>query len=240
MDMTNRIFIAVLVIITLVLTACNAVRGSGNVETEERTVSGFSGIDLSGSGEVTVTQGEVESLTIEAEDNLIPLIETEVRNGTLVIGPKDNTALMPTKPIRFLVSMPNIDNLAVSGSGEIFAESVTTDNLELDINGSGDIDIEQLRAESLTADISGSGNLTLAGAVTEQRIDIGGSGEYKGDGLESDTAVVAIGGSGKATIWVNELLDAEVDGSGEVNYYGSPTVNQDISGSGDVNSLGGR
>ena len=238
--MSKRLFIAVLVIITLALTACNAVRGSGNVETEERTVSDFSGIDLSGSGEVILTQAEVESLTIEAEDNFIPLIETEVRNGTLVIGTKENTTLMSTKPIRFLVSMPNIDNLAVSGSGEIVAESVTSDNLELDINGSGDIDIEQLTAESITADISGSGNLTLAGAVAEQRIDISGSGEYKADALESDTAVVAIGGSGKTTIWVNEVLDAEIDGSGEVNYYGSPTVNQDISGSGDVNSLGGR
>jgi hypothetical protein len=238
--MSKRLFVAVLVILTLVLTACNVVRGSGNVETEERTVSDFSGIDLSGSGEVIVTQAEVESLIIEAEDNLIPLIETEVRNGKLVIGSKENSALMPTKPIRILVTMPNIDNLAVSGSGEIVAESVTSDNLELDVNGSGDIDIEQLVAESITADISGSGNLTLAGAVAEQRIDISGSGKYKADALESDTAVVAVDGSGKTTIWVNEILDAEINGSGEVNYYGSPSVNQDISGSGDVNSLGGR
>jgi predicted small secreted protein len=238
--MSKRLFIAVLVITTLVLTACNAVRGSGNVETEARTVSDFSGIDLSGSGEVIVTQAEAESLTIEAEDNLIPLIETEVRNGILVIGFKENTAVLPTKPIRFLVSMPTIDNLAVSGSGEIVAESVTSDNLELDVNGSGDIGIDQLTAESLTADISGSGDLTLAGAVAEQRIDISGSGKYAADALESDTADVAIGGSGKATIWANKILDAEIGGSGEVNYYGSPTVNSDISGSGDVNSLGGR
>jgi hypothetical protein len=238
--MTKRLFIAILVIVSVVLAACNAVRGSGNVETEERTVSDFSGIDLSGSGEVILTQAEAESLTIEGEDNLMPLIETEVRNGTLVIGFKDNANVMPTKPLRFLVSMPTIDNLAVSGSGKIVAESVKSDSLELDIGGSGSIDIAQLAAESITADISGSGNMTLAGAVARQRIDIGGSGAYKAEALESDAANVAVGGSGKTTIWVNEALDVDIGGSGQFSYYGSPTVNSDVRGSGHVKSLGGR
>lgn len=237
--MNKRFFICVMVFFTLAITACNTVRGSGNVETEKRSVNGFNGINLSGSGEVILTQAETESLTIEADDNLLPLLETNVRNGTLYIGSTANTSIMPTKPIIFRVSGPNIDKLAVSGSGEIVAETVTADDLELDINGSGTIAIDQLVADLVTADVSGSGSVVLAGSVDEQRIDINGSGEYKAGKLESKTAVVDMNSSGETVLWVNENLDADVSGSGQVNYYGTPTLNEEINGSGSVNNLGG-
>ena len=87
----NKKMLLPLVLIMFLLSACNAVRGSGDVVTETRAVSGFDQVSLSGQGELIVTQGDQESLEIEAEDNIIAVIETEVRGNTLYIGIKENT-----------------------------------------------------------------------------------------------------------------------------------------------------
>ncbi len=230
----------VCVLIIFVLSACNIVRGSGNVTTEIRMVSSFDQVSLNGQGDLIITQGEQESLQIEAEDNLIPVIETEVRGNTLHIGTKNNTSINPTKPVKFFLTMKDISGLEISGSGDITSDSVTADDLLLDVNGLGNVMIDALSAESLEVDISGVGDVRVAGQVVRQVIQISGVGEYAGADLESETGMVKVSGSRNATVWVNQTLGVEIDGSGRVNYYGSPTVNQDISGAGEVNGLGAR
>ena len=79
----------------------NVVKGSGRVQTESRTVQGFTEVDLAGQGSLTITQGADEALTIEAEDNLLPVLTSDVQHGRLVLGTKDNTIIRATKPIRY-------------------------------------------------------------------------------------------------------------------------------------------
>jgi hypothetical protein len=229
-----------LVLILVLLSACNVVSGSGNVVTETRDVSDFNQVALSGQGELILTQGEGEALVIEAEDNLIPVLETEVRGDTLHIGTKNNTTLRPTQPIRFYLTMDEISGLDVSGSGNISADSIIADPLTLDVSGSGDIKIDSLDAETLDVDISGSGNVDVTGRARDQVINVSGSGNYQAADLDSESVDVEVNGSGEATVWARETLDAEANGSGSVNYYGSPAVNQRINGSGEVNNLGTR
>lgn len=238
-DFFNRRVIS-LAFILFVLSACSVVRGSGNVVTESRAVSDFNQVSLSGSGELILNQGERESLEIEAEDNIIAVIETEVRDNTLYIGVKENTAISPTEPVRFYLTMNEVAGLELSGSGSITADSLATDRLALDVNGSGDISIDSLSASSLAIGISGSGRAEVAGQATSQVITIDGSGEVQTADLESEAADVEVNGSGEATVWASQTLSAEINGSGKVSYYGSPTGNQTISGSGEVNSLGTR
>jgi hypothetical protein len=81
----------VVVATVLVLPACSVVTGSGQTESETREVSGFTRVDLSGSGEVTVVQGDVESLTVEADENVLPVLTSDVSDSTLKLG----TSLRP-------------------------------------------------------------------------------------------------------------------------------------------------
>jgi predicted small secreted protein len=228
---------ALLVILVIVLSACNVVRGSGDMVTETRDVSGFDSVDLSGSGDVIITQGEGESLTIETDDNVMEHITSEVRGGTLHLGTKELISVSPTRLV-FTLGVDDLNAADVSGSGSIEADSIETDSLEIDVSGSGDVKVDSLTAGDLGVRISGSGDVQLAGEVSEQDIDISGSGNYRAGDLLTETTVISISGSGEATLWTTESLDADVSGSASINYYGNPTVTSSSSGSSDINGLG--
>jgi hypothetical protein len=218
------------------------ITGSGNVARVDRRVSGFTAVALEGSGEVAITQGASEGLTIEAEDNLLPLITSEVRDG--VLGLDFNRAdwrdvIKPTKPIRFLVSVRDLSALDLAGSGTIQAGALQAPNLAVTLSGFGDVTLDELRGESLKATLDGSGNITAAGQIERLEIFLTGSGKVNADNLESQSATVSLGGSGDVTLWVRSQLDVSISGSGTVNYFGTPTIGKrDITGSGDINPMG--
>jgi hypothetical protein len=233
-----------LLILALSILACQVgglmgVRGSGNVAEEDRAVSGFTGVALAGIGELTIEVGERESLRIEAEDNLMPYLEAEVRNGILKIGAQDGVNLNPTRPVRFYLTVKELDTIVLSGSGDIKAPDLEAERFSVTISGSGDVEMGDLSADILNVTISGSGNLDIAsGQIEEQDITISGSGEYQAGGLNSGSAEITISGSGNATVWATDSLDVQISGSGSVNYYGNPRTTFSASGSGKVKSLG--
>jgi hypothetical protein len=241
--MKLRLFL--LLSLVLLLVSCDGIgggndRGSGNVISEEREVSGFDKVLVSGSGVAEIIQGESESLIVEAEDNIMPFVESEVENGVLVLGQRANLNLLPTKPVKYTITMVDIAGLEVSGSGAINAEQIDGTIVAFGISGSGEINVAELDGDSAEVKISGSGNAAISGDVADQVVEISGSGDYRAGDLRSATAVVTIGGSGDATVWVDTTLEINVGGSGSVSYYGDPILTESVSGSGDVRSLGAK
>lgn len=221
----------------VLLSACaNGVNvvGSGKVKSETRAVSGFDKVVLSGIGELSIEQAGAESLTIEAEDNILPLLESTVSGGTLMLGVKDNTSIQTTKPIQYRLTVKNLRALTVSGAGRASMPMLSTDTLALRVSGSGGVNLSGLTATSLTVGISGSGGVTLDGQVLSQDVTLTGSGTYAARDLASGAATVTVSGSGNATVSVQSTLDARISGSGSVTYFGSPTVTQRVTGSGAV------
>lgn len=212
-------------------------RGSGNVIIERRDVSGYHAVDFSGVGELTIDQNGSEGLVIEAEDNIIPYIRSEVREGTLHIGLGGVTPLNPTRPLRFNLSARNLDGVGVSGAGITRAARLETPSLQLSVSGAGGLDIGNISGGDLDVHVSGSGYVTASGRVSSQQVGISGSGTYKGDELASSMATVSISGAGSATLRVSETLDARVSGVGSVGYIGSPTVSKHVTGIGSVAKL---
>jgi Putative auto-transporter adhesin, head GIN domain len=204
--------VAVLSAMLLVATACSATKGSGQLATEPRQVSGFTKVELTGVGELTIQQTGAESLTISAEDNLLPQLTSEVEGDTLILGKKPNTEIVTTKPITYTLTMKEISGLAVSGSGTINAPKLTT--------------------AALGTEISGSGVITTGGSANDQDVEISGSGRYMAEGLTSKTVKAGISGSGTASVVATDVLDVKISGSGSLTYQGSPQVTQAISGSG--------
>ena len=220
--------------------ADRVVRGSGVMATEERPVSDFDTVQFSGIGNLYIELGDKESLTIEAEDNLLPYIETDVRNGRLEIGLRRGITIDPTSAPDFYLTVVNLEEVAVSGLGSVEVPALAVDHFTVSISGGGDIDIDGLEAESLYVQISGLGDLTVHdGQVTSQEIAISGSGNYKALGLDSEEASVHISGLGSASLAVTEFLDVRISGAGTVEYLGRPTVNQNISGIGTLKQISG-
>jgi hypothetical protein len=237
----KRILMVLLLLGTIfVASACGAtiIKGSGDLITETRQVSNFDSIDLSGSGEVIVTQGGSESLTIETDDNVMEHVKAEVVGGTLELGFEEGLNLIDHTRLIFTVGVDDLKSLEISGSGDIESDMIETTRLDATISGSGDVQITDLTAGEVTAKISGSGEIDLAGDAAAQDITISGSGKYLAGDLCSESVKVKISGSGDATVCATEDLDSNISGSGSVNYYGRPSINTSGSGSGKINGLG--
>jgi hypothetical protein len=240
----NKKLLSVLVLsfTILFLSACTIVRGSGDVITVQREVNGFDRVALSGVGTMFISVGEKESLLIEAEDNLLPYIETKVQGSILEIGLKYehwNTAIQPTKPINYFLTVTNLEALDLSGAGRIEIEEINTTQLRIHTSGAGDIEIEKLNAQSLTMVVSGAGSCRIHdGKVDSQHLQISGAGGYRASDLESHRTDIDISGMGGAKIWVSDTLHVAISGAGNVGFYGYPTVSQSISGAGRIQSLG--
>jgi hypothetical protein len=214
------------------------VEGSGHIAKEERPVSDFNRVSLRGGAELNVTQGDRESLSIEADDNILPLIETEVTQGTLSIGPKERQELRPSRPCKINLAVKELEGITLSGAVTLKASGLTAEKLDVTTSGWGKIAMDALVADALTVCMSGSGDCTLSGLADAQTIQVSGSGEYHAGKLEGKSVKLTISGSGSAVVWAMETLDVNIMGSGRVEYYGQPRVTQDVSGSGRVISLG--
>jgi len=240
-------FLIVLSILILSMLACRVggividrerITGSGNLKSEERVVKDVERVRLSYMGELTIIEGDEEGLTVEADDNLLPYIETEMRGRELVIGVQEGIQLDTDHPIRYTLRIKTLNEVSISGSADVYAESLDTGDLSLEISGSGNVRINQLSADDLRVRISGSGNFDLAGETQSLDLTITGSGNVRGGDLASRQVKVVISGSGNAALWASETLDIRVTGVGNVDYYGRPEVTQSITGDADVNSLG--
>lgn len=217
----SPIYLAGALVMALSAVACDEddlvdVRGSGQVITESRDVSGFDEVVLSGFGEVVVEVTGTESLTIEAEDNIVPLLTSRVVSGRLELGAEQNAfqRLSPTRDVVFRISATHLVGIAVRGSG-----NVTVSGLE---------------ADSFSVSISGSGNVAPVGTCDALEVEISGSGNFDGEGLTARAGSVSVSGSGNAVVHATDELEVSVSGSGNVEYIGSPTLKQSISGSGEV------
>ena len=215
------------------------VRGSGNVTSEERVIGEFARVDLSGIGDLEIEFGDQPALRIEAEDNLLPLIETVVEGDTLRIGFKDNTNPNPTEPIRYYLTAVSLEAIEASGLGSIKAPGILSEQFVVNISGGGDVEFSSLEADTLEVDISGLGSLNIGGGfVAKLSVNISGGGDLKTESMEAQEASVDISGLGTATIRVSDRLQADISGGGSVKYYGNPTVEEQISGLGSVEKLG--
>lgn len=254
----------IIIMLGLLLGACESLdslgkRGSGRVITDQRNVNGVSAVNLATIGHMTIEVGDTESLRIEAEDNLMPYIKTEMSNGELMIKNQEHVNLDSTSPIRYYLTVKSLDSIAIFSSGDIQAPdlesrtfSITVastgdldmgalkaDRVNVKISSSGDVKMRALNANMLDVNISSTGDLEIAGGeVKMQTIVLSSSGDYMARNLASDDAAANLNSTGSATIWVRNRLNANLNSSGDLNYIGSPTVNAKTNSTGDVTRIG--
>lgn len=191
--------------------------GSGQVVSEQRQVGAFTNLVVGGIGIVEVRQGATEALRVFAEDNLLPLINSHVQDGTLVLG--ITGCIRNSSELRYEVTVRDLDSLTLAGAATARVEGLNSDRLSLRI--------------------SGDGTITAAGAARELSVAIDGTGTVESRQLASVTAEVQVGGTGTVRLAASDRLDVQITGTGTVEYVGSPAVTQTISGLGSVEAVGG-
>jgi hypothetical protein len=208
--------------------------GSGNMISKDFEISGFTGVVLEVPATLFVTQGPT-SLRIEAENNIIELINVGIQGGRLRIS--SNRCFSKIQPINVHVSMEDIDSLAISGSGKVIGQNkITAEKLVLSVAGSGSYDLE-VDVDEIRTDISGSGKASLRGSADSHNSVISGSGDIRAFDLITKTSSIRISGSGNGEVHASQQLDITITGSGTVLYKGNAYINQNVFGSGKVRKV---
>ena len=253
--MKNVICIA-LVACAILLSSCepNCADGNGVIVTQTRDVSGFTGVESNSDFEVNIYPGEESGVQVEAAENLMDLIITRVSGSELIIETRRGNCIRSSEHIRVTVTVPDLRHMDLNGSGTLWCDTLSTQNLEVDLDGSGTIQCISLLVPTLDINMDGSGKIESDGIFTTVNAEIDGSGEVilygesqtanlriDGSGtisageLFTGTCYATITGSGNIYTWVKDLLAVDISGSGNVYYYGdTPVVNTHITGSGQV------
>ena len=212
--------------------ACSAV--PAHAETESRKVSGFDAVLLELPGELRVTQGKRESLTLEAEPAVLRKIVTEVHEGRLRIGLAPGR-IETRQPIRITLELRHLRALESRAAAAIVAGPLRADTLTLVLTSGGPVRFEQLDLRDLTVSMAGAGDVGVdSGRISTQRIAIAGVGRYVAPALACEQAEVAIQGNGQVRLAASSRLDVRISGVGQVRYRGEPAVTQSIQGVGTV------
>jgi hypothetical protein len=212
------------------------VKGEGPVKTETRAASDFHAIESSIAGDVEVSVSDNYFVEVQAQETLLPILKTEVENGTLKIYFSENVSYSEDLKIR--VSAPAFDRFSLGGSGVIRATGpIRAEKMTMEIAGSGDIVVKESEFGSASASIAGSGSIELGGKSGALHAEIAGSGDVEAKQLTTNDLDVAISGSGSVSCDVAQHLKASIAGSGDVYYSGQPTVESNVSGSGTVKKI---
>jgi predicted small secreted protein len=212
--------ISLLIVLTLALTVLagchhglgHQVKGSGNRQKQKREVPSFNSISTEGAFHIEVIAQKAASLEIEADDNILPLISTEVVNNVLVLKPTNTYSV--SEPIIIRISVPDLASITA--------------------NGAGKIDVNDLKNEKFEINLNGAPYITVAGQTKLVNIDTNGAGTINTNRLRAGRAVVDSKGVSKIEVYAADQLDVTVSGPSTVLYAGNPTVNKTIHGPGSV------
>ncbi len=216
-------------------------RGSGVIVSETRAVPAFDGVKIDYPAVVTIRQGDTPSVAVEADDNLLPQLNTRVVDGTLQIeaaGIDWSRRVTPSREVRINLTVKDLGRIDLSSAGSVQVDGLNAVALNVSVSGAGSVTLSHLTAQSLTIDLSGAGSVAADGTAQSINLNLSGLGSFDGGGLEAQNGKIDISGLGSATVWVKLGLTADISGTGSVSYYGSPQVTKDVSGLGSVRKLG--
>jgi hypothetical protein len=213
------------------------VEGSGTPATEDREVGEVTEVRLVGGGNLIIKPGEIPGLTVTADDNILPLIETETAGRKLTLTLRDGYNIRTKTPITYTLTVSRLSKLSVSGSGHARVDHLKGDNLTVRVSGSGQALLNGVEYSALTVNLSGSGHVTVSGTTDTLSIRTSGSGEIDAGALKAQTGDVQVSGSGNVTVWATDRLKLRMSGSGTVSYKGRPQIERKVTGSGRINAI---
>lgn len=205
-----------IVVLPLVALGChhrrNEIQGSGKREVQKRQIAPFTSIDTEGAFNIIVTLQKDVSLEVEGDDNILNYVTAEVSNNVLRLS--NSKSYSVNEPVKFKISVPNLEGLSVSGAGEIEINGMKNDKFEIDS--------------------SGAPTITVSGTTKMLDIDTNGAGKIDTHNLRASRGVVESKGVSKVEVDVEDQLDVTVSGPSSVIYKGDPVVNKTVNGPGKV------
>jgi len=213
----------------------NTISGSGKEVDVARSVAPFSRLRLDSSVDVHARPGATAAVSVHADDNIEPLIETSVDGDTLVVRMKQGASFHTHHNVVVDVTFTALTGAQQRGSGDLHIDRLSGPRFESSITGSGDLQIDDAQLGAFALSVAGSGDVVISGKTDEARLVVAGSGDIDARKFVAKRVAVSISGSGDAQVHATEAIEAKVAGSGDIRYTGHPRdVMRRVSGSGSV------
>jgi len=240
-----KVMAVILLILLAAATITSCIRitgfkGSGDAATQERNISGVKSVSISAGMNLYIQQAGSESLRIEADDNVIPKILTEVKNGHLEIKYKPWIfgfgGINIKSPVNIYLTVTDIDAIKASSGANVQSSMINTESLRITLSSgsSGKVEID---AAKLNVDLSSGSNLTIEGTVEKQEADLSSGVKYDAYNLKSREAALNVSSGAVADIDVSERLDVNISSGATVRYIGTPQIVSNISSGGNLKNI---
>jgi hypothetical protein len=192
--------------------------GSGDVATESRPVSGFTAVSLSGAGHLIVQQTGVESLQITAEESLLPLIRSDVVDGTLILGFQPGTNVSTTREVVYRLTAAQLTALEASGASRV--------------------ELSGLATVVFGTVLSGASSMTASGTADTHALVVSGASRLEAPDLATRVVTATLSGASYGLVRVSESLTVTASGASTLEYHGDPVVLMNVSGDSAVRRVG--
>jgi len=208
--------VLLLIVLISLVSGCHRIHsgiaGSGKLQKQKRDVGSFNSISTEGAFDLEIVCQKPQSLEIEGDDNVLPLVSTEVSNNVLHI--KSLRGYSVSKPIKLSISVPDLEGISASGAGKI--------------------EVSGIKNEKFVIDASGAPAIKAAGETKVLNVDTSGAGKIDTHKLRAARVVVESKGVSKVEVYAAEQLDVTVSGPSNVIYEGDAVVNKTVNGPGSV------
>jgi hypothetical protein len=228
----KRLFFLLFTVLTI--TSCDQTSGSGNIITETRTTGSFDAISVGGSFDVEVNMGDVLSVKVEADDNIMKYIETRVSGNTLKIR-TEKMHNYSNVHMKVYITVPSLTSISTSGSADVEAMNILSSNSKLSFKASSSSSIKAtVNAPEIESDASSSASIVLRGKTQIHKSEASSSAEIKAYELLSENTTANVSSSANIQVHASVNLNAKASSSGSVEYRGAATVTKSENSSGSV------
>ncbi len=211
----------------LVLSGCVGIGptivGSGVTKVETREVAAFHGVDVSSAFEATVTIGTKPSVTLSVDDNLLPLVETEVnKDGRLSVRYRAGSNITTKAPQKVAIVASALDSIVASGAAKVSAAVGETKAITIEAGGASNIDVQGLSSDSVDVDATGASRVSLAGKGKRLTLEASGASRFLAPDVPFDTAKVELSGASRGEVQVAGSIDGDASGASTLSIRGKP------------------
>ena len=214
------------------------VRGNGTIVTESRATGAFRSVEVSGNIELVLRQDSASAVKVETDANIQPYVEVLVKDGALLVRPRDNARLKPSRKVTVYVNNPVLAGVEASGACSVKSENRIMEPGSFTIGLSGACDATlALQSPAVKAKLSGATSLQLSGETRDFSVDGSGRTTVKAFDLLSENTRIELSGAGSAQVYASVKLEVKVSGAADVEYRGNATVDQRVSGAGSVKKV---
>jgi hypothetical protein len=201
-----------------------AVAGSGTVKRELREVPDFTAVEVNSVVHATVRTSPKAPVVLEGDENLLPLITTEVRDDRLVVAVKNGVNIKPTRPIKVDITTPVLARVAATGASEVDAVAAPAERFAIVASGATTVTVRQINSGAVTVEISGASRMTLVGKAKSVTLGVSGASHVKAESLTAESAVLDVSGASHVEIGATATIKGDISGASHLDVLGSPDV----------------